>query len=749
MLSSLIVLGAMLGSVSPANIQNPQFPKPNLETPSALLDGSIFKYLTPEDFNNQWKPLEVGRDWSGVQVPDIKPDAVKLKVLLVVAERDFSNPEFSNTLEMRDKTRVLEAIGRLKSLFAIVSGGELNLEVVPRFISEPIFDIRELKQLINSEFNRSKFESDDSVERGPFAATIALSSSHTTDKAEPGENYSVHGFADLGGSSPDMWFEEGLFYVVQSGIFSRLSGHFEDFKNGYTTQSTSTLLMDRMATMRGEFHRLYDPNFRQDAELVSKWAQLNLLQPGRPFMGPQMAAIQSPTAVAVAEGVLTYSELSILRAGEFALPSSGKWSNQKALKFEVRTKGRNPMAAKLWMKDGSKKEFIMGSEPSMISVPADNSWQTITIPFTGGEVIGASIGTPTNYFGKTRIRAELLQCDFRNFELISDGIGPNPATTPAEPTYDNEASIRAALANGNRFSKRRSLANIELIKGLKGLEADLLAATGDLDAGVANDAAKAYFELVLSGQPTPAQIATMSKLITAPSNESIRAVALAYTAKNPAYGTFDAVIGCTVRASWRVRRHAMIALGALYRANVKEKEGCHQTLLTATGQEMALIRLAALEQLDPSQKLDAQRFEYLLVNDPSEFVRLECLRRLSIGNFISKEKLLGCLADDSPTLRERIPVTLGPKSLILREALQKLVVDQDPYVRLSALQNFALLKDVKEGEIQNAFTDKHPAVQIAVLQGAMKKAWTVPAEALARLKESPIPAVRTLAGEIK
>ena len=84
MLSSLIVLGAMLGPFRPVSAQNPQFPKPDLNPPGALQDSTIFKYLSAEDKQKQWKPLEVGRDWSAVQVPEIKPDAMKLKVFISV-----------------------------------------------------------------------------------------------------------------------------------------------------------------------------------------------------------------------------------------------------------------------------------------------------------------------------------------------------------------------------------------------------------------------------------------------------------------------------------------------------------------------------------------------------------------------------------------------------------------------------------------------------------------------------------------
>jgi hypothetical protein len=64
MLSSLIVLGAMLGPASRMATQNPQFPKPDLNTPSALQESSIFKYLSTEDKKsngNHWKSGEIGQ----------------------------------------------------------------------------------------------------------------------------------------------------------------------------------------------------------------------------------------------------------------------------------------------------------------------------------------------------------------------------------------------------------------------------------------------------------------------------------------------------------------------------------------------------------------------------------------------------------------------------------------------------------------------------------------------------------------
>lgn len=757
MLSSLIVLGSWLLASKPVESQNSQFPKPDLVIPATLRDTSVFKYLSSEDLKLERKPFPVGRDWSNLVVPAINPNAIKLKILLAVAERDFSNPNYSNTLEMRDKTRLLEAMGRLKSLFLVVSDGMINLEIIPRFIPEPIYDIQEFKQIIDSEFNKSKFEADDSTERGPFAAVIAISSSHVADQPEIDQDYVVRGFSDIGGSGPDMWFEEALFYVAQSGIRSRLLKHYGAFDAGYSSQESRSLLIDSLATMRGEYQAMFDPNFRNDAELVSKWSQLSLRQPGRPIRTPEMAAIQAPASINVTDGVLTYSELSIMRAGKFALPASSQWKAKKALRFEIRTKNHNHMDVALQFEDGTGQMVSIGDEPGMIPFGKDNEWQTITINFPQQTILGVTIGAQHEFEGKTRLRAELVQCDFRNFELLSDvSTAPQPVN-PNLPAFTDEASIKEALTTGNKTRKRTALANIDLIKGLKGLETTLLSATSDLDAGVARDATKAYFELILANQPTPEQLANLGKFLVSPPNEASREVALLYIEKSQAYAKFDMVIGNTVRDSWRVRRAAGIALGALLRANIKEKEVCHQMLLSSTGQEMALIRLTAISQLDPEVSLDSQRIEHLMVNDPCESVRLACLKILATKSNFPKEKMFGCLADDSPTLRERIPAALGNKHPLYREFLQKMVVDQDPYVRLSALRKFALLPGVagettpkiREGEIQSLFSDKHPAVQLELLMGATKYFWKIPAEALDRLKLSPIPNIRAWAEGIK
>lgn len=754
MLASLIALSAF------ARVQNPQFPKPNVDTPPALLEPSIFKYLTEEDKAVDWKPLVAGRDWSNLEVPATKPDAVKIKILLTVAERDFSDPHYSNILESRDKTRLLEAAARLKTLYTVISNGTINVEIIPRFYPDPIYDIHEFKDLIDTEFNKSKFEADDSIERGPFAAILAISSSHVSLPPNPNDDYSIKGFADLGGSGQDMWLEEGLFYLAQSSIRARLASHLSMFDKSGFGVNEATKLVDILASLQNGEQKLVDPTFRQDGDLLTKWATEG---GSSPTATPSYVhtVVQSPGSVEAKDGVLTYSELSLMRAGGVALPATAKFRTAKSLKFDIKTASTNPIAIKLWTSDVKREEqnlqntdeVVLGGKPGMIAVQPDNNWHTISVDLASanGALVGVTIGAPKDYFGTSRLRSEFVQYEFRNFELSQDaGIKvARPGSFFSTPAWETEEALREVLNTGSRYEKRTVLANVDKLKTYKGLAPILLNLSGDIDAGIAHDATKAYFEVILNGQPTPDELASLSKFLKSPPNEASREVALSYVGKNLAFAAAGDVAACSVRSSWRVRMLALRALGELSRSNIREKEFCKQLLLTSTAQEMALMRKTAIEQLDPSLPKDSERLISLMVNDPQESVRLKCLKILAASSNPPKDKILGTLADDSPTLREQVPAMLGPTNPLLREVLQKMVVDQDPYVRVAALRGLAAQKNVQEGEIQNLFADKHPAVQIALLEGAKKGAWKIPADTLEKLKGSSIKAVAVLANEVK
>ncbi|MBS1728992.1 MAG: HEAT repeat domain-containing protein [Armatimonadetes bacterium] len=751
MLASLIAFSALV------KVQNPQFPKPDTDYPAALQDSTVFPYLTDDDKKQQWKPFIVGPDWSNLAVPAPAPDATKLKVLLVVAERDFSDPRYSNIMETRDKTRLLEAVARLKSMYLAATNGSLVLDIVPRFYPDAIFDIKEFKNLIEDEYNESKFVVDDNVERGPFAATLAISSSHVDQADGQADDFTIKGFADLGGSSDDVFLEKSLFDLTQQSIQKRLESHLSLFENHLFGENTALNISDPLAGLEKDYWRLFNPDFRQDGTLLTQWATANALAPHRDPKGPApvpSSAVESPGKLTLADGVLTYGEYSLLRAGSFALPMSAKFSTAKSLKFDIKATTKNPIAVQIWS-DGTHNagtEVVLGSGAGMVPITSDDKWQTVTIDLHPDQksVFGVTFGVPHNLLGTSRLETELTKYDFRNFTLTDEpGQKSGELTDYHIPVWSDEESLRTILTTGTRAGKRFVLRDLDRIKTMKGVVPELQKLASDVDSGIAYDATRAYFTTVLSNNPTDAEVASLSSFFHAPPTETAREAALSCVPLHPTFAAFSDVTGCTVRLNWHVRKLAMAALGALDRANVKEKIGCEQTLLVSTRQEMATLRLAALKELDPKRPQDLDRLVSIMVNDPCESVRLYCLGVVANSGLAAKQTVLGCLADDSPTLREKIPAALGAKSPYLREALDKMVVDADPYVRVSALRSLAAAGDVKDGEIQNVFTDAHPAVQIEVLEGAKKGAWKIPADALDKLKASPIPYIAAAAKEMK
>ena len=166
MLSTLIALSSLTFAQASGGPNAGQgesvFPKPEARNPEVLRDRSIFQYADPEQIAPSL--LRGAVDWSGLKYVPPKPNAIKLKVLLLVFEREFTDPSSSNTLELTDKQRLVATMSRLRSFFSSATGGELDVEVIPRFIPEPIFEPQEATSIETMEYNRFKFEADDREE---------------------------------------------------------------------------------------------------------------------------------------------------------------------------------------------------------------------------------------------------------------------------------------------------------------------------------------------------------------------------------------------------------------------------------------------------------------------------------------------------------------------------------------------------------------------------------------------------------
>lgn len=733
MLSTLIALSSLTLAQASGGQGESVFPKQEPRNPEVLRDRSIFQFLKTTEIDSpaSW-PGFPEDDWSALKVAEVKPNATKLKVLLLVFERDFTNPSVCNTLEMNDKQRLIQSMSRIRSFFAATSAGELDVEVIPRFIPEPIFNEDEAIDIQTKELNRFGFDADDRVERGPYAAICTVSSSKNSI-------CSASAFSEIEGPNPGHGLERNLITSICRSLTLSFSQRFIEI----LPVSPFTYPNRWPTVRRGLNLSLIDPTFRADTALVKGGIE-SLGERVQPTSSGLKSAVAGPITVTGADGILTYEEASIMRRGLVLLPPFAVGR----LEFKVRTKSLNPIAFQMLdvppkRADESPNSEVTIGQGADVDIKADGSWQTVRIGLSD-KTMHVSFGVPSRLVGLTRNPHEIIRYEFKEFRVVTDP--PTPLKPAKQWNLTSPEGISEALADGNAEIKQLALREIlaEPTK-YKIVQPKLLEMSTELHPAVAFGAVQAYGAVGIANDDLIGK-AFMNRLVSTAPNEYAREAALLYFAKHPEQTTFEAISPNIVRRSWRTRIATVKALAALDRTDLKAKPAARQLLLTACGQDMAIIRSAALAVMKPDVEAERKQLEYSLVNDPSEQVRLQCLKILGDAN-APKEVLFGALADDSPYVREQVYQQL-PAGL-KREALQRMVIDRDTYVRAAALRGFASLPDpTQPGEIQNTFADEHPAILLALVEGAQKGKWKLPQNVIEAAIKSKSSLVRTGAAKL-
>jgi hypothetical protein len=666
-----------------------EFPQPQLQDPSYQLNRKIFTYI-PEGFSGVEKPFAAPLDWSREKIPDAKPGSQKLLIKILVLERDFSDLSRPFSLEDRDKQRLLQACFRLPSTIRLMTNGDFDGEVVPQFIADPVFNSADAFANLEKDINEAKFDADDSVVRGPFDAVVGIDSKN---------------LPPLGNQGADV--ERFLYEVVSQSVRSQLYKKLT--MSGWTDG----------AERGNDFFKLGKTN-RTDTKALSDWFRNVEGAPLR--IGtvnlPESVCFEGAAKVTVSEGdVLEYSEESILRSGQIAMP---ELSSPAVLKFEYKTSTPSPLA------------FIQGDR---IGLVADASGQTISDDmwhegFVSLNPGAYSIGVPPALRGTNRTNSRPVKYSLRNFSIVTGISISAPLRVPTE--------IPAVKL------KELALGSVPVgIDERLGLVKD----SASIQPAVAYYSVLTYGKSIVTSDDLEAKAFIQSLLRAAPS-EAAREAALEVVAQRPELGTFELVSPNLIRKSWRVRLAATKAMGALGKTDFKARPASRELLLSASFQDYASIRSAALSYLDPKVENEKKRLEYGVLNDPSESIRLQCLASLIQIKDQTKEVLFSSLADESWFVRMN---ALGlyksaARPELAREASQRLVVDQDPYVRATALKFLAEnFKDVQLGEIQSSFIDEHPAVQFSLVTGAKLSGWKLPKETIMMLKKSVSKGVRILA----
>jgi hypothetical protein len=739
------------------------FPPVNLGDPNITVDSEIFPYLKGSKEFKMVAPYDAGSDWTKLAIPAPKPDAQKLKVLLFVADRDFSNPAFSNILEMRDKQRLITAMSRLSAMMRIVSEGEFELELIPKFVPEPFFSQDEIKQFVMHEFNRYKFDADDSEERGPFSAMIALTGSSPRRIAVGSGALEVNGFHDLGGTKPQLNLEENILKMILTQVFAGSAVH-EDLGSVPKTRVAS--FDSPLSLFNGKFKPLLGVNQYNNQSLNLEWLKENVNAKGLQYKrtddnqlveisGRQKSWLDAPVELTKTGSELSYIEKSLTRDGGFAIPMLNGDESRKSFQFELKSASANPVAVQFWTGKGIQHEVLVGDIPDAhhalqsagaIKVSVDGTWQTVKVNIPKDfAVSGITIGAPLALKFTPRRRDETVNYVFRGFKF-SDELGFEEASFMPIAKMD-ETMLEQMMTAGSIIAKRTALKHLLSQPPVARFKEIYIALGRDIDAFTARHAVLNLIRLPLEITDPVVTMYLKGLVTTAPTEVAREAALLAFEQK-PEFATFESVAANTVRKSWRTRLAGVKALAAIDKTNLQAKPAARALLMNCAGQDLAMIRLFALQALNRDVEPERKKLEYALVNDPSEWNRIEVCGKLAKSGTANTSPtdvtvLESSLADESPAVRVLAHTSKALE--IIRKELQRKIVDVDPKVRSSALRMLLIqFGDAKVEEYENLLQDDNVFVVKSMFTSYEVVKRKLPDTYLAKMKTHPSAFVRSL-----
>ncbi|HLO97648.1 MAG TPA: hypothetical protein VK171_03545, partial [Fimbriimonas sp.] len=348
------------------------------DVPAILQDRSIFTYLKPGPV--EIKPQGTYFAFDALPTAAASTNPAKLKVIVLIAERHFDTPARTNIIERRDKERLVALMPLAATYLKNYSKGEVEVTIVPKFVPEPVFG-GQIANVARSEFNRNKFEADDSVDRGPYDLVTTIESSNIA--LYVGEPKSGAGIlsANIIGAAWNRLTQDG-----SESVFAPTPGKVPNLTRSVVEHLQGT----RSFT-------------EADKDLFSAAATT------------APVGLSYPVQIAIEGGALDYTEECLVRQERLPLPFNTGERTAKSLTFDYKPLTQNPVAIRL--------KTLSGWEE--LTLPAGTfDWKNIQVKSSKGEVIeDAQIGVPLLRQGCTRSFSELVHYQFRNFTASETAAG--------------------------------------------------------------------------------------------------------------------------------------------------------------------------------------------------------------------------------------------------------------------------------------------------------------------------------------
>ncbi len=728
-------------------------PKPAPATlPNEVRDWAGFKHL-PAGPREVPKAFPAGGDWSGVK-GDVAPKAVVWRTKVVILDRvdrvrergpDFVWPGHHG-LPPYIVERIKRALTQLRARVADLTKGRVNM----------VFDLAEEKEALTNDrdlpavvaryltprINGGRYDAEDGLFRGPYQSVFVVhpvGGEASPDFEVQGTPTSLVGLPDLAGEEVDgalandltlLWQGQAVRRAVDAGakVATGTTGTLED------VWPTVAKGLDATTEERSRMLGLQIPP-TDELATGGDWSE----------RGPETVAklAKDPTRGTV----LVVDELGAFREGGIALPTV------RGAAFDA---SAHPTLA-LWAKSDAKDPIVLqlGSSDRSVwlgrDVPFayDNAWHRVKLDLRGLGRIDRILVAP-DPAARRRVRQTLgpIEASFSDFEASDEAPDPKPATeAPSAEAVDPEARARWAASAGPGEVRRKLLKDpVDAVRA--NATAAALARPDPADEPALVENALYTFEpaiftpalraLAKSGTPTAAEALKQTLRIAAADRaRGLAAELLAEKGDPKVVGSFIGLNQARTRAA---RIAAIRALARL------------------PGQEAALMRMAYLAQDDPEVKLEAtlaadpnddaqaRKLLWSAVNEPSDAVRLESLKRLARSNVPEfRDAGIKGVRDDSAGVRVGLleAWTASPFAPSL-PAIRVALTDDSPRVRAAALAALgANPAPVSASDVP--FDDPDARVQLQALMLAAKKSIPIPRAARDRFRKSPDPALRAAA----
>lgn len=748
----------------------PALPTPSTTTlPTEVRDWAGFKYL-PSGPRATPQAFATPGDWSKFRTEPAAEAAVwRMKVVILdrvdraydrggdlvwPGHYGFAAPTIA---------RIRRALPQLRALASHLSNGSVSLSFDiaedPEMLSIHGGDLSDVvRRYLEPRINGGRYDAEDGVYRGPYQSVVVV---HPVGE-EPTQELEVQGTPVTVVGLPDVWNQE-----VDGGLAGWLANLWQRqvalraHAAGMPIADAASIDPAAIASEIGWPAILAGRDASTEARLKSVATQAVTTQRLVQALGRGERGVDTTVKLTkdpVRGAVLTVEELGLIRSGGVALPLVAGHAIDVAatptFAFWAKSEARDPIV--LQFAPHAEGSLIDGGRTHVVRLGVDvpfafdGQWHRVKLDLRPLAKVERILIAP-DAKARVALKSTLgpIIASFADFEATNEAADAKPEAEAPSATATSPEARAAYAASAGPGDVRRTLMKDPSEAVRANAVAAALERPDPADEPLLIESALYTFEptiftpalRALGRVKTPTADEGLRRALRSAASDRARGLAAEILAESGDAKLVPQLIGLNQARSRAARISAVRALGKI------------------PGGEAALMRMAFLPQDDPEIKLattltadvdddyQGRKVLWSAVNEPSDAVRLESLRRLSYSKIAAfrSEGLKG-VRDDSVGVRVGLLRAWAKASKPeFLPSIRLAMTDRSPVVRAAALDALAATGEAVELK-DLPLDDPDPRVQLAILRLGKAKDIPLPVDTIARLRQSPDPAVRAAVG---